>query len=205
MGYYVRVFGTQDSRVPVAQINQRLFEKFGADVTFEIDDESETHWNEATLVFRDGPEISHIERNPVIEGELGWEELQEFREQIASCKPVSGVEWLRKYLDRVAVIYAFQLLSGTDCQRDRGWDAHDIVFELVRSATKGIGQFDLEGFTNEDGFTIIWQFSDSVEGKRACAVRGFLGKWIPFEMELGDPIQREEFWAGKVPTGARRA
>ena len=53
-------------------------------------------------------------------------------------------------------------------------------------------QADNEGFTNEEGFHIVWQFSDSVSGAWNMAVLQD-GTWHHFKMDLGDPDHREAF------------
>jgi hypothetical protein len=98
---------------------------------------------------------------------------------------------------------AIQILSGSD--RDDGWDSTHAIQEEIRDSVGGIFQADHEGFSNEDGDHILWEFDDSVTGPWNMAVLGPDGDWIPFEMELGDRRQREAFWAGEVPDGAKRA
>jgi hypothetical protein len=63
-------------------------------------------------------------------------------------------------------------------------------------------QADGEGFTNEEGYHILWQFHDGVTGEWNMAVRNFFGQWTRFTMDLGDNLQRKEFLNGKVPKGA---
>ena len=63
-------------------------------------------------------------------------------------------------------------------------------------------QADHEGFTNEAGFHILWQFADSAEGEWDCAVLDGLDGWKKFTMDLGDKKQRIEFQNGQVPTQA---
>jgi len=74
----------------------------------------------------------------------------------------------------------------------------------IWNKTNGILQADNEGFSNEDGYHILWQFSDTVTGDWSCAVRNWLGKWDKFVMDLGDKTQRQEFQDGKVPKNAKR-
>jgi len=48
-------------------------------------------------VAQSGQEIAIIEKNPVVEGQLGADELQEFMEEVADCKPESAARWLVQY------------------------------------------------------------------------------------------------------------
>ena len=100
------------------------------------------------------------------------------------------------------MIYAFQLLSGTDI-RD-GWDALHALKSYIWKQVGGILQADLEGFSNEQGQHILWQFSEKVDGEWDMAVLDRDGKWVSFTMDLGNLEHRRAFLDGKVPSGAKR-
>jgi hypothetical protein len=70
--------------------------------------------------------------------------------------------------------------------------------------TGGIFQADGEGFSNEDGYHAVWQFSDRVSGPWWMGVLQD-DRWVHFEMELGDASQRAAFLRGEVPAGAKLA
>jgi len=129
---------------------------------------------------------------------LGAEEIQEFLEDIAECKPQTAVEWLKEYLPTVKSIFAFQLLDA--CSSDEGGAAFDLLRSHLWSSLGGIFQADAEGFSNEDDYHILWQFRDNVSGPWNMAVLQN-GKWIPFEMDLGNRQHRAAFLAGLVPDG----
>jgi hypothetical protein len=133
---------------------------------------------------------------------LGKEELEEFREFIADCKPASAVKWLDQYFDKIKVIYAFQLLNNA--LEDDNYSIISIVRNTIWNKTGGILQADDEGFTNEDGYHILWQFLDNVTGDWHCAVLNETSSWERFCIDLGNIDQRHEFWAGKVPSSAKR-
>lgn len=202
MGYYIRVLGSQDPDINIDELIQSLAAD-GLTAKFEFDPtEQAGKWTMLDILNADGEPLAQLERNPVIEGELGQEELDEFKEDIHDYKPASAVKWLINYFDKVKVIYAFQMLNAS---------FEDGNFEVVRNIktkiwnkTKGILQADNEGFSNEDGYHILWQFSDTVTGDWSCAVRNWLGKWDKFVMDLGDTTQRQEFQDGKVPKKAKR-
>lgn len=69
---------------------------------------------------------------------------------------------LESYFSNVRVIYAFQLLSGTDV--NDGWSHLHRVYSAIWGIAGGILQADGEGFSNEAGYTILWQFSGSAPG-----------------------------------------
>jgi hypothetical protein len=56
----------------------------------------------------------------------------------------------------------------------------------------------MDGFTNEEGFHIVWQFSDTVSGAWNMAVLQD-ETWYHFLMDLGDLDHREAFQNGEVP------
>lgn len=174
MGYYIRVLGTQDP----------------------------DKWTILQIANEKGEVLSQLERNPVIYGTLGMEELEEFREIILEFKPVSAVHWLTDFFEQVKVIYAFQLLNAAF--KDSNFEIISNLKTKIWNTTKGILQADLEGFSNQEGFHILWQFADNVTGEWSCAVINHAGQWINFIMDIGDETQRIEFKNGEVPKNAKR-
>jgi hypothetical protein len=161
-----------------------------------IEDGSEEEWETLLLSGDDGIEVALLERNPVLDGSLGQDEIAEFIEETQECKPETGVAWLHEYLAEVKTIYSFQHLQGADTEegssvlhalRSHLWERGDAII-----------QADLEGFTNEDGYHIVWQFSDSVSGPWNMGVLQD-GTWYHFSMDLGDPDHRAAFQNGEVP------
>lgn len=65
-------------------------------------------------------------------------------------------------------------------------------------------QGDGEGFSNEDRYQIIGQFSDHATGTWWM---GLLLSWkrVHFEMDLGNARQRAQFLAGTIPEGVKFA
>jgi hypothetical protein len=196
MGYYIRVLAAKAEEFPIEVLREAA-----KPALLEIAAGSDNSWSELILAHQSGDEIAIIERNPVIDGELGGEEIAEFIEEVSDCKPDSAAAWLQRYLPTIKVVYAFQLLGGTEI--DDGWTPLHSVHAKVWNLAGGILQADGEGFCNEDGYTILWQFSDSAEGSWNCAVLGEDGKWVAFRLELGDLEQREAFQRGQVPDGAK--
>src|SRR5262249_41423433 len=140
-------------------------------------------------------------RNPVRIGELGYDEIQEFAREVGDYKPPNAAEWLRAYFERVKVIFAFHVLSGTEA--DHGWDALHALQSAIWQKSGGILQADGEGFSNTDGFHILWQFGESVSGEWQMAVMDRSSGWIPFQMDLGNRNQRDTFFKGEVPAGVK--
>ncbi len=109
---------------------------------------------------------------------------------------------MTNYFEKVKVIYAFQMLNAAF--NNENFEIVDTIKTKIWARTKAISQADNEGFTNEEGYHILWQFADNVKGELSCAVRNWLGKWEKFEMDLGDITQRQEFQNGKIPKNAKR-
>lgn len=201
MGYYIRVLGTSDPNIHIEELISGLTEE-GLTAKFYIDqNESGDNWTIIGVSNANGDDLMQIERNPVIEGELGKEEIEEFKDEIKEYNPSSAVEWLDKYLDKVKVIYAFKLLAIS--MKEENFSIVSAIQSTIWNKVGGILQADNEGFSNEAGYHILWQFSDDVTGEWNMAVRNFQGKWTNFTMDLGDKKQREEFWAGNVPKNAK--
>ena len=197
MGYYIRVLGRRLDDIPL-----QLLKTAGEPAFVQLERGTADEWQELLLKHNSRSEIALIERNLVIEGELGAEELQEFVDEVEQLHPRSAAQWLKSYLPKVKVIYAFQLLSGTDV--DDGWTIVHRVYQTIWKISGGLLQADGEGFSNEEGFTIVWQFSDGVTGGWNAAVLDAKGKWLPFEMDLGNREHRAAFMRGEVPIGAMR-
>jgi hypothetical protein len=199
VGYRIRVLGTRSEQPGLKYLQDSLREA-KCRAVLKLETGAEENWEQVILTHPNGPEIALIERNPVMQGELGQEELEEYITEVEYYQPVSAAEWLRGYLPQIKTIYALQLLSGTEV--DDGWSAVHTLQAAIWAKAGGILQADSEGFTNEDGYNVLWQFSDGATGKWNMAVRE-RERWIAFEMDLGDLKQRKAFLEGQVPPGVR--
>jgi hypothetical protein len=202
MGYYTRVLTTKESCVPVAVLSAALSKsaskaRIHSDVDTDVDD-----WEQLTLSQPDGCEIASIERSVVEEGSLGEAEIQEFEDELDTTLPESSGAWLREFFPRVRCVYSFQHLSGS--HSDEGFGALQAVRNSIWAQAPAIIQADGEGFTNEDGYQITWDFSESVTG---AWWMGLLreGKWVHFQMDLGNSSHRTAFKNGGVPAGVKLA
>lgn len=151
MGYYIRVLGKNLGNIPLEQLREVV-----QPAVLSVSEGGSDAWEELTLSHKSGQDIAIIEKNPVVEGQLGADELQEFIDEVSHCKPEAAAAWLRHYLPSVRVIYAFQLLDGTDV--DDGWTLLHLLHGTVWKHAGGILQADGEGFSDEDGYTVLWQF-----------------------------------------------
>jgi hypothetical protein len=196
LGYYIRVLGTDSSNIGLDRLRAAA-----APAVIDVESGIEDAWQRIVLKQSSGQEIAAIERNQIVEGELGAEELKEFIEEVQLHKPEAAAVWLRDYLPTVKIIYAFQLLSGTDI--NDGWAALHRVYSAVWRVAGGILQADGEGFSNEDGYTILWQFGKNASGTWSVGLLEDSGQWIHFEIDLGNPDHREAFLRGQKPDGVK--
>jgi hypothetical protein len=194
MPYYIRVLGKTLDNIPLEELR-----KISQPAVLHSEEEGDA-WEQLILAHKSGQEIAVIEKNPVLEGQIGADELQEFIDEITDYKPESAATWLHEYLPSVKVIYAFQLLDGTDVED--GWTPLHRLYYAVWEHAGGIFQSDGEGFSDEGGYTILWQFSDRVTSKWNMGVLQE-GRWIHFEMDLGNEQHRKAFLSGQVPEGAK--
>jgi len=201
MGYYIRVLSTSSDCIPLSELQSDL-DKDKLQATLSNGDMPDDNWTQLILSHGDGIEIALIERNLIQDRTLGSEELAEFAEEVSDCKPANAAKWLLNYFQCVRCIYAFQLLSGTD--HKNGWEILEVVKNHIRSFAPSILQADNEGFTNEDGYHIIWQFSESVDGDWWMGVL-YDDQWKHFLMNLGNHKHRESYLKGEIPDDVKLA
>jgi hypothetical protein len=195
MGYYTRVLSKQEESPTLEELAQSLRVDH-PEYKLTIEDGTEEEWESLLLSGNDGVEVAVIERSPVADGSLGQDEIAELIEESRDCKPESGVRWLADYLAEVKTIYAFQHLQGSETET--GSNVLNALRSTIWERGDAIIQADGEGFTNEEGYHIVWQFSDSVSGPWNMGVYKD-GLWHHFKMDLGDPDHRSAFLAGDVP------
>lgn len=190
MGYYVRVLGIENKKINYKSI----LEACGNKGHIEIEQGEPENW-ELIVVKNENGAIMTVQKDVVTKGSLGEEELKEFTEEIEDCYPKSAVKWLKKYFKKVKVIYALGILK--EAYEDDNWDVVNAVKETIWNHVGGIIQADMEGFTNDDGYHILWQFNDDVDGTWYMAILNGKNEWETFEMDLGDKRHRELFMEGK--------
>jgi hypothetical protein len=192
MGYRIRILGKELTSVPLDVLQE-------AANPAVLEGDGDDDWHALILKHSSGVPIAFIEKNLVKDGELGGEELKQFSREMSYHKPDSAGSWLKEYFPRVKVIYSFQLLSGTEL--DRGFDLMHKVYRTLWRHAGGISQADQEGFSNERGHTILWQFGEHVTGLQKVGVLAKDGYWAHFVMDLGNEEHRHAFWRGEVPFG----
>jgi len=202
MSYYIRILGTQNPDIHLDEIIEAL-DKEGLDVKLAISNsERPEKWTSFELRNEDEEVLAEVERDVIKEGALGQEELDEFRATILDFQPTSAAKWLNSFFDRVQVIYAIRLLDTA--LEDDNYPLITSTQSFIWERVKGILQADEEGFSNEEGYHILWQFPEDADGPWNCAVLNAEGKWENFSMDLADKNHRKAFKEGVVPAGANR-
>jgi hypothetical protein len=123
-------------------------------------------------------------------------QLYQLMVELDGTKPDRAREWLLDYFPSVRSIYLF-------VHHEASFDEPYIddllsIKSFIWSVAQGIMQNDGEGYTNTDGYHILWQFDDGVQGEWEMAVLTEAGKWVNFEMKLSDPKARAAFLRGEV-------
>jgi len=201
MAYYTRIM-TPSENIPDFKKMSELLKADFPQASLTLEQGTETAWDQVLVSFASGEEIALIERDRVEEGSLASEELQSFVDEISDCDPASAVEWLHEYLPKVKTIHAFQYLTGVE--QENGWEILDRVKGIIWGEVGGILQADDEGFTNEEGYHILWQFPEDVTGLWWMGILQNKN-WIYFQMDLANGEQRDAFLKGIVPAGVKFA
>jgi hypothetical protein len=188
---------SKDEEFPSFEGLAQLIEEGHPEYKLTVEEGSEEEWETLLLSSADDVEVALIERNSVSTGSIGQDEVAEFIEDLQGCKPESGVQWLEEYLAEVKTVYAFQHLQGAETVE--GGNALHALRSALWERGEAIIQADNEGFTNEDGYHIVWQFSDSVSGPWNMGILQD-GVWYHFTMDLGDSDHRSAFCKGEVPS-----
>jgi hypothetical protein len=195
LAYSTRVL-SKDEEFPSFEELAEFIRAGHPDYRLTVESGEDEEWETLLLASVDEVEVAVLERNPIFDGSTGQDEIADFLEDIQDCRPESGAEWLAEYLSEVKTVYAFQHLQGAEMVE--GGNALHALRSHLWERGDAIIQADGEGFTNEEGFHILWQFSDSVSGPWNMGVLED-GTWQHFKMDLGDPDHREAFLAGEVP------
>ncbi len=200
MPYFLRVLSPSCGAIAASALRTGLRSAgLHAQVT---GDEGEGDWDELSVSRPNGQELLLIGRAEVTTKGLGKDEIEEFLAEVDGALPRSAANWLKVYLPSVRTIYALEVLGAVQVADD--WSVVGCIKETIWRLAGGIIQADLEGFSNEDGYHILWRFSDDVTGSWWMAVLDN-GSWRTFEMDLGNTAHREAFMRGEAPAGCSSA
>ncbi len=201
MSFYMTVASPSEQSV-LDLIEAALYSDFDAD--YEVVDGNEDDWREIVLRLEDdeGEHEIAIIRRARVDAPDGAELVEALREDAAEGEPASAVRWIHDFLTRVKVLYSFELHTGG---REEALEVVRAVWWCILHNTGGIGQVDLEGFTNPEGDHILWQFTGRARASQPwqMALLDDDGRWTTFEMDLANAAHEQAFRAGRVPVGVR--
>lgn len=208
MGYFLRVLTGSATCPGLDVFHAAIAEQLPGRRIMIWAAEHEGDWNELQIRSEDGAAAFCVVTRDRVgaagpeQASLAAEEIEEFRAELEEAKPASAAAWLNAYLDGVQTVYAVQMLPADEADQD-GFTVSSACIAALRGVVGGIVQADGEGFSNEDGAHILWQFADDVSGPWTMAVREGT-EWATFRMDLGDARARAAFLRGTIPPGAER-
>ncbi|SIO58612.1 hypothetical protein SAMN05444166_5745 [Singulisphaera sp. GP187] len=202
MGDYLRLLTASDREIPLATLQRAA--NIGA--VWSVD-----HPGTLGNYLAIGPDPNDsqnvwatIECNPVAPNTLGAEEVAEYIDSLDSGGPPAAVRWLSDYLETVRAIYAIRVYPEPMSHSPAAIEAILAIRTALRTAVGGVGQWDGQGFTNEDDRLIWCHPSTHPKGSvRAALLDESTGEWIPCELNLGHPEQLSAFVRGEVHRSAR--
>ncbi|WP_437524633.1 hypothetical protein WME79_36385 [Sorangium sp. So ce726] len=130
------------------------------------------------------------------------EEIASMIDLLEGVEPRSGAEWVAEHLRDVRAIYSFTPhYTHDEARDDEAMEALRAVMTCIQRETTGLIYADGEGWSNQDGYQITWEFSESRahEGDWWVAVLGDDGEWQTFCIELSDPDDQRTFREGRAP------
>lgn len=203
MSYYLRLL-TPTVKPIAAETLRRGLEQAGRDDLVLVVDETEDEreWTAIVAYTPAGDALGLLTRDVVEKESLAAEEIEDFTAELQEALPKSGARWVRDYLAKVKTIYAVQVMAGAETEAGEG--APGLILNVLQQKLGGIIQADGEGFSNEAGHHVVWQFDDNVEGPWTIAVLASDKTWAAYEIELSNPAHRAAFLEGRAPDGLTR-
>lgn len=195
MAYYMRLFTKSRSQPSVGELHAAIEATTGVAPVLAIEPGVELNWNQLVVCTPSGRQVCVLERNSRGDG-LFEEELGECKDELLDCAPRRGVEWVLQFLDAACATYAVRFLEAGF--EDGVQPSPSGVLASLKSILGGIIQADAEGFTNEEGYSVVWQFSDKATGKWNFAVLEDDGLWRTVSFDLSDDQQRQAFQHGTI-------
>ena len=210
----MRFYGLKDEPISVDQIAGWLQTAF---IDGEIESDEEDYpgsWPSLTLFLDNGEPVVEIEKYRVADQAFQdaiQDTVRALLDDKAPVKPASAVKWLCQFMTRVKVLYEFRPMQAV--KTEEGWQIFNEVWTNLHKQLPGIVHLEDEGFTNEDGAQITWEYPDEGgehadaaltasenTGELKVAVLNPAGQeWIEYTLSLANQEQRLQFMAGKAP------
>ena len=114
MGYYIRVLGLDTRSFTTEDLDEIkgiIMKNEGIDFDYQINGQNEDGSLKGFIIKNmKGEDIADVSIDRK-QGNLLDEEIEEFKEDIKEYVSQKNYEWLGNYLDKVEIIYAFQVLN----------------------------------------------------------------------------------------------
>jgi hypothetical protein len=201
MAYWMLVVSRDGNCPSLDTIEVPLFSDFDAD--YDVRQGTELDWREIELSFATDQRADdfatiyrHVDPKSIAKYLEGW------RESLAHAEPRRAASWLRQWLSGARTVYSF---TPHHRNMDKAMAALRVVIQSIRLATGGIAYAEGEGWSNDDGYLVTWEFDreQGLAGNWRCAVLDAEERWVGFQIELGNPHHRKAFREGRVPDGLR--
>ena len=192
MSEFARLITKSEKEINFGNIDEVLH---GTDMELEVEKDGNGNWRKIILKRNDFNQILSV----ITKAENLEDEKKLLIDGLKDSEPANAAEWVKEYIEEAKNIYKFEIMEGSEDQY--GWYTLESVREAIWEEVEGILQNDGEGYRNEEGFFIVWQFEYEVEGPYEAAVMDKKGKWHCFEMELENEEHVLQFKNGKVPQG----
>lgn len=193
-------FGTKNIPLSTDALAQWLVDAL-VDAEIESDEEEGTGvWTQIALYLDNGDPVAEVDR--FVKGEPDFDEyiadvvrlLLDDKEPVV---PHSAVRWLCQYMHKVQVVYSFKPHQAL--YDEKGWAIFNQIWSNLKKLEPGIVHTQAEGFTNEAGDQITWEFPEVTTGAWKMAVLNDQNQWLNFTMDLANLEQRRSFQAGMLP------
>lgn len=197
MSYFLRILSPSAQPLSVDPVIQGLRSREVRGIGLACTGE-QSAWS--SLILRHGQEgsvIAEVERLLVRPGSPGEQELSWLIRVAEKAQPLSASAWLSAFLPSVRTIWGINLYAGLN--EEGGWAALGAFKDAIWSAVGGIQYIVDEGFTNDVGDQITWEFPPTASGSWWMALMKE-GAWHRFEAELGNPVHKALFQAGQMPS-----
>ncbi|MGM0418882.1 MAG: hypothetical protein ACQEQS_09185 [Thermodesulfobacteriota bacterium] len=195
MPFFIRLFSIYDKLLSIETLSfltetDPLFE----DIDFE---KEVTSTHNQFIIKKKGLEAALIIENLPAKKDEDKFKLDNIIEYACEKKPLKSAKWVKKYLKKTSVLYEFIPLADLETEED--WEIFSLLYIEAWAYLRGIFQIKNEGFTNESGDIIFWDFPYDATGSRTAALRTFTGRWKTFELDIEDNSQKNKFLKGKIP------
>jgi hypothetical protein len=222
----MRFYGLIDEPISVDKVAGWL-QKAMIDCEIESEEGEEDFpgsWSTLTLFLDNGEPVIEIEKYGLAEGNFTsaiQDTVRMLLDDKKPVKPASAVKWLCQFMSRVRVLYEFRPMPAV--KTEAGWELFNEVWTNMRGILRGIVHLEDEGFTNEQGAQITWEYPDENDAGTGsdAALHGTIAQaatdkiadeklkvavldkngqdWIEYLINLANQEQRALFMAGEAP------